>query len=355
MSVNEDILRLVIRRSVMLEQFKKSASRSQLKQINRLIEKRIAKLVKRAARLAESRAYARSSAAQKRAMLAPLTNEITKAAGVVAKEFRGELMASLRELAEDEARFSKSILDKSMPVQFRTHLPTKESLRAILHSRPMLGRFLREDAKALGNGLSRMVTEELRRGLVEGRTNKEIERAILGNTSRSVRGRILSSVERIVRTATTHVSNRAREEVAIANSSIVKGMEWNSTLDARTSTICTVLDGRVYSVGTGPRPPAHPNCRSSMTFITKSWRELGLDIDEVPNTARASLNGVVPADLSFEDWLRGEGREWQEEILGKGAAEIFRRGKLPLAKFADIKNLRARTLEELRVLELRYG
>ncbi len=38
---------------------------------------------------------------------------------------------------------------------------------------------------------------------------------------------------------------------------------WSSIIDSRTSETCLELDGRIFLVGRGPRPPAHPNCRST--------------------------------------------------------------------------------------------
>jgi hypothetical protein len=34
--------------------------------------------------------------------------------------------------------------------------------------------------------------------------------------------------------------------------------------------------------------------------VLKTWRELGIDADEVPQTTRASMDGQVPAKQTFE-------------------------------------------------------
>ena len=108
-------------------------------------------------------------------------------------------------------------------------------------------------------------------------------------------------------------------------------------------------DGTVYKPGKGPRPPAHFNCRSSTSPVTKSWRELGFDIDELPPATRASMNGQVPSDQTYDGFLRGQDKGFQEEVLGKRKAELFR-GGLKTDRFVD-KSGKEYTLDQLRKRE----
>lgn len=137
----------------------------------------------------------------------------------------------------------------------------------------------------------------------------------------------------VARTAVNHVSVVARQQVFEENAEVVKGVRWVATLDMRTSAVCRARDGEVFPIDTGPRPPAHPNCRSSVSPVLKSWRELGFNIDDAPEATRASMDGQVPASMTYSEWLKSQSAAAQDEILGATRGALFRRGGLPLDKF----------------------
>lgn len=113
---------------------------------------------------------------------------------------------------------------------------------------------------------------------------------------------------------------------------------------------CRARDGQMYPVKSGPRPPAHFRCRSTVVPITKSYRELGLDIDDLPEATRASMNGQVPGDQNYDQWLRKQPEAFQNEVLGAEKAKLFREG-LTMDRFVTRAG-RELTLAELRALEL---
>jgi len=82
--------------------------------------------------------------------------------------------------------------------------------------------------------------------------------------------------------------------------------------------------------------------------VLKSFRELGLDIDEIPEGTRASMDGQVPESLSYSKWLKGQDEKIQNDVLGINRANMFRAGKA-LDGFIDQGRLV--TLEGLRDLD----
>ncbi len=131
-----------------------------------------------------------------------------------------------------------------------------------------------------------------------------------------------------------------------ANQDIIKAVVWSATLDTRTSAPCRARDQKQYSVpehkpighslpwGGGPGR-FHWRCRSHQTMVLKSNKELGIDAPDVmmKNGTRASMDGQVPANLSYGDWLQKQSAARQDEILGPGRAKMLRDGKL---KFEDM-------------------
>jgi hypothetical protein len=107
----------------------------------------------------------------------------------------------------------------------------------------------------------------------------------------------------------------------------------------------------VFPVDSGPRPPAHPNCRSTTTPVIKSWKELGINLTEAPPGTRASMDGQVPATLTYNDWLKKQPQAFQDEVLGPTKAKLYRKGDLSLDRFID-KSGNEYTLDELRRREM---
>ena len=107
----------------------------------------------------------------------------------------------------------------------------------------------------------------------------------------------------------------------------------------------------------------HFCCRSTESLILKSWRELGIDVDEMDEGTRASMDGQVPAKTTYLEWLRKQFPQRQDDVLGAERGRMFRAGEIELGEmFTDkgewisLKQLQARsggrpTLESARSLE----
>jgi SPP1 gp7 family putative phage head morphogenesis protein len=154
----------------------------------------------------------------------------------------------------------------------------------------------------------------------------------------------------VVRTAVSHVVNQARELTYKTHKKVIKGVRWLSTLDGKTSDICISLDGQVFGIYEGPRPPAHHQCRSMTVPVIKSWKELGINLKQAKPGTRASMNGQVPAKMKYGEWLKTQPKSFQNEVLGRRKAELFRRGNVPVSRFIDNK-LRPLTLRQLEAIE----
>ena len=172
-----------------------------------------------------------------------------------------------------------------------------------------------------------------------------------------------NKAEALVRTSVQVVANEARIRTYESNRDVVKYIEWVSTLDSRTSSTCQVLDGKKWAVGTfkpiGPNsqnfpgPTAHWNCRSTQVPVLKSWEELGSKrkFDEIPSSTRSSMDGQVSSKISYEDWLKSKGQEFQKEVLGPGKFELWKAGKIG---FKDLTNSAGNPLT-VGQLQLKYA
>jgi hypothetical protein len=149
----------------------------------------------------------------------------------------------------------------------------------------------------------------------------------------------------LVKQSVTAAQNQTRLESLRANADVVKGVEQISTFDNRTTEICMAYSGGTWDLDGEPilgcslpfnnGPPHHWNCRSVLVPITKSYEELGINQRELPAGTRASMNGQVAADMSFDKWLKGQPKSIQIELLGQTKAALFRSGKLALRDLVD--------------------
>lgn len=247
---------------------------------------------------------------------------------------RTGMYENVAELAQLEAEFQLRLGQSVTGLQFEG--PTLEQVRAAALSRPFQGVHLAwaklgEHFDELGDRRAALVRDTIRRGFVEGQSVDELVRRLRGTRKLNYRDGLLETsrrtTETMVRTALNHTATAAREEVYKLNDHLIRAVRWTSTLDGRTSAVCRGRDGTLYPPGEGPRPPAHPNCRSTTTPVFK-----GDPDPELP---------------TYSDWLRGQDREFVGEVLGRSKAQLFLDGNLSLDRFID-KSGREYTLAELR-------
>lgn len=258
---------------------------------------------------------------------------------------QGNLSGRLAEIARSEAEWQAGALTQAIPVQWETTIPSPEILRQAVLERPFDGMPLSGWFDGLERQAQQNLQRAVRQGLIEGETMAQI-------TSR-VRRTIdvtRNSAEAVARTSVIHASTQARERTMAENSEVVKGVQIVVTLDNRTCTTCMGYDGKVFEPEQGQRPPFHAQCRCATAPVTKSWKELGIDLQEAPEGTRASMDGQVPESMTYNDWLKRQGADIQEEALGAKRAKLYREGNLSVEQFTDRRG-RKLTLQELRQRE----
>ena len=82
-----------------------------------------------------------------------------------------------------------------------------------------------------------------------------------------------------------------------------------------------------------------------MLPVLKSYRELGVDIDELPPGVRASMDGAVPQYTTWRDVVAKADAKRQDAILGPTRAGLYRNG---MSVDAMVKDGKVLTLKELK-------
>jgi SPP1 gp7 family putative phage head morphogenesis protein len=294
----------------------------------------------------------------------------------VAKKINDELQADMAGLASTEADWEVAMLTGATPVAVAFNSVPPNVLKAVASS-PINGIPLEGWlGKMAANDVSR-VEQQLRLGILQGETIDQMVRRIRGTKAAGYADGVLATTRReaemIARTATNHVSTAARQATWDANADVISGVRWVATLDGRTSPVCQSRDGEVYPIDKGPRPPAHPNCRSTVAPVlhgeeivgdrptvtdtrTRGQREVDFRADAKAKAGdkwgsmtaaernaavkarrdqwTADNIGSAPTTTNYQKWLKGQSKAFQDDVLGPGKAELFRKG-VPLDKFVD--------------------
>jgi SPP1 gp7 family putative phage head morphogenesis protein len=263
-----------------------------------------------------------------------------------------ELNNELQSLVAYELSYQETQIKNVLPAMLQFTSVEAVQVYAAVQSRPFSGRLLSDWLSGLEQSRAIKIRDAIRIGYVEGQTINDIVRRIRGARSLNYADGLLDisrrDAEAIVRTAISHTANYAREQLFAANDEVIKGFRYTATIDARTTLLCSSRDANFYALGK-PKPaiPAHINCRSLYVAVLKSWQEMGLEIDELPESTCSSLDGQIPATMSYNDWLKKQSIERQNDILGVTKAKLFRDGGLDLPKFIS-KQGHEYTIEQLR-------
>ncbi len=343
-TVNEELLDEAIRHAAMVDRFRASLQRTMRRRLDReVLQPLLDEITKELSKIQEGK--------RTRTRL----ERLQRFAVVVGQQVRGtmrplrqSMLTELRRFAATESGISLAALRSLTPLRISFTAPSLQQIRNMVTNVPYQGRTFNEWMNSLNRRTASRVKQAMNQGLVQGESIDDIVRRIRGTGG--VFQETRRNLQAIVRTSATHVSAQARELTYSNNEDVVKGVQYVATLDARTTEICAGLDGRVFEVNEGPRPPMHVNCRSTTVPVLKSWEELGIPARELDPSTRASMNGQVSEDVTFNQWLKRQSKGVQNEVLGATRGKLFREGKISVDRLTDQQN-RPLTLDQIKKRE----
>lgn len=343
--VSERILEQTIRHQVYLQGLSKNEANKAKALLKRTVELRIAKRL------------AKANTARGRKHLLAVLRDVKAIIDKGYDPVIASMQQSVANMANYEIAFQISLFH-SLPIDINLTAPSPNQIAAAVKSRPFQGRLLREVWKG-PEGLKAKAyaraRDTIRQAFIDGTPTPALVREFVGTKALAYKNGQFNTnkraIEAVVRTALNHTAATAKTELYKANTDIIKQIQWVSTLDSKTSLICAGLDGRIFDVDKPHRiPPAHFNCRSTTIPVVKSFKELGYLKEDFPEGTRSSFSGQVPAKQTFDPFLRNQDNAFQETVLGKKRAKLFRDGKLNVRKFTD-RNGNTISFEQLRKTE----
>jgi SPP1 gp7 family putative phage head morphogenesis protein len=261
-----------------------------------------------------------------------------------------QLTLDLKRFTNAEVDYQQNLIANAQPLKVLPIAP--EAAYSAAMAMPFQGKLLSEFMSGLEAQKATLIKDAVRMGFIESQTTGEIVRKIRGTKALKYTDGIMnitrSNAESVVITAIAHHANVAQNKVYETNSDIIKGYRYTATLDTRTTELCASRDGKFYKIGDKkPALPAHFRCRSRYVPVLKSFQEMGLDVN-LPESTRASLNGQVPAKTSYQEWLKKQPVDRQNEVLGVTKAKLFRDGGLTIDKFVSPAG-HVYTIDELKI------
>lgn len=283
---------------------------------------------------------------------------------------------SAPKLATYEAGYAAAMLDKVVDGLPKLKVDGEAAYKKAMQTpfsgaAPYGGKLVQELLDGFGSKHADQIMAAVRSGIVSGQTNSQIVKAVRGTKALNYEDGIVQiargDAERLIRTARTHVSNQAMtdtyEKLGVTH------VVWVSTLDGRTSKICSVRDGMRWKIDEPhPAPPAHPNCRSVLApafdgdligmrpyvRALKVKKRDGSDrfraIGDMTKKQREEAGlevGQVKATTNYGSWLKNQDAEFQRQWLGKTRYELFSKGEYTLDRFLDPTG-RQYTIDQLR-------
>lgn len=243
----------------------------------------------------------------------------------LAAQVRRDIPAAAREAAQIGLNGQADIVSSQLP--YGATLPAAARHRA--HQADAVDAIVRRTAEQVTVRSWRLeadATEAMKRELVRGVVTGDNPRDAAAAMVKRVESQFNGGLSRAMAIARTEVISAHREAAQIGqeqHADVLNGWRWHCDLSIRTCPACLAMHGTLHPL-TEPGPYDHVNGRCARVPATKSWAELGFDIDE-------------PADqlTDSREWFDGLPREDQLKIMGAARLQLLDDGAIEWADLAQ--------------------
>jgi hypothetical protein len=247
-----------------------------------------------------------------------------------------------------------------------------EQFRQFLAANPVKGLLLPAwvDA-AYTHSIIQPMTEQLQIAALRGEGYAKIVRRLEDGFDQFSKRELTT----LARTYMQESNVRATQAVFEANRDIMQGWIWTCVNDDRVCPLCLCLAENFYAIDE-EHPPLirHPRCRCTARAKTKTWRELGIDADELAPIEQAVVTrgyekdgkwiippvGTGGAKIQGVQFYKGGIKEafpnmpvaQQKAMIGPRRWELLQSGKITLDDLVDRRTGKLFTLKELEASKI---
>lgn len=242
---------------------------------------------------------------------------------------------ALSTTARTSAKNVATTLERTLAVvDISAGLPTATFIERIASNAVIMGAPSEEWWARQAQDTAFRFSNAVRQGLAAGDTTEVIVARVAGGQGYAgIMDISRANARSLVHTSIQEVANESRMETFRQNDDIIEAVEQLSTLDGNTTDICIAYSGMQWTLDEEPigdalpfdgGPPRHWGCRSVLVPVTKSFKELGIDIAEPKELG-----------MTFEEFLSRRTEAQQDEQLGAGRAQMWRDGTITLPQLLD--------------------
>lgn len=276
------------------------------------------------------------------------------------KQARAEVEETLGGLVRLEAEQTAVLIDdafqQTVKVAIGAGLPSETRLKTLVSDALIQGAPSKDWWSRQSQSTAFNFSQAVRQGIAQGETNAQIIARVVGK--KGVPG--IMEVSRrnaaaLVHTSVQTVANEARMATFEANVDVIANLAWITALDSHVCGQCLPRAGLAWDMDRKPighniqfrNPPIHFGDRCLLVPRTRSFAEMGIDLPEPTRTTRASDEGPIDANITFAQFLERKSKAYQDELLGPGRADLWRR------KVITLQNLIDQSGRELSLAELK--
>lgn len=220
---------------------------------------------------------------------------------------------------------------------------SKAAIKESVANTLVLGATIEENWSRRAGGLFERISDELRTSALSTESTVDMLARIQGRATMRFRDglmyRAVGAASQFIRTEVTALAAQSQKAQWDQFPEVVSGIMQVSTFDSRTSSICLAYGGKIWDRETlepighdlpyNGGVPRHHNCRSrEIAVLNESY-------------------GAPARDLTMDEWLADKSERFQDDLLGKGKAKLYREKKISLPDLLD-QSGRPLTLEQLR-------
>lgn len=162
------------------------------------------------------------------------------------------------------------------------------------------------------------------RGIAVGENPRRVAKDMVRRAERDFNGGLNRAMV-IARTEILDAHRAAAKAAEQGNEDVLKGWIWIATLDTKTCPSCLGMHGTQHRLSEDG-PLDHHQGRCDRAPLTKSWKDLGFDIEEPPS--------IIP---DAEEWFNGLTADAQRRIMGPARLELLQSGDIT---FKDLSTRR---------------
>lgn len=247
----------------------------------------------------------------------------TRLSGLVDGSAR-HIVGQLRAVVDHAGYTTDSLIDSQLPQPLPGRAWSKVDARQVEAIVQRTTERITKTSFPLSGEATASIKRNLVRGMIVGTNPREVARRAVRQAEQGFNGGLTRALT-IARTEILDAHRSASKLAQQAHTDVLTSWVWVADLGPRTCPACWGLNGTVHPLDESG-PDGHQNCRCVRVPKTKSWRDLGFDIDEPPSLLPDA--GTAFANLGPRD---------QIHVLGPSRYTAWKAGKFPMSKWATLR------------------